>query len=278
MKTVPVILSLCVAFAALALLAPPVLGYPTYSEKQIPTYRSSPEVESIGNCVTCHGNFRATNEEDEDPWLRDEYFSPVDGLPWSEVYQEVEATEPEVEVGLHDVHRHIMLDKIGRSRCDVCHQDRDTVGRYPVKLNSSATDDLDPIACVGCHGRYEDSGHDSVSDGLGAGLRQHHTNSGVTVCKTCHEDADPDNYTPVGEDVLPPFYSEPNDVFVNKPTDPCNVHRDEDYAGGRSGLDNDGDGRYDKRDPDCRPIGRGRNHGRGWMWKKWFWKKVSRHF
>ncbi len=111
---------------------------------------------------------------------------------------------------------------------------------------------MEPISCGGCHGRNEDAGNDPISAGLGAGLRQHHTNAGVTECKTCHSDADPANYTPVGENVLPPNYFTPDPEFPNQPTDPCNRHGQEDYAGGRDGLDNDGDGRYDKRDRDCR--------------------------
>jgi hypothetical protein len=187
--------------------------------------------------------------------LRDEYISPTDGKRWREIFTSADpGSEPEDEIGLHDIHRHIMLDEDDGdvSGCDTCHQDRATVGRYPVFLNSSATTYFEPIGCMGCHGRNEDAGNDSISQGLGAGLRQHHTNAGVTECKTCHEDADPANYTPVGENVLPPFYFTPDDVFLNKPTTPCNQHRQEDYAGRRPGLDNDGDGRYDKRDRDCR--------------------------
>lgn len=222
-------------------------AYPTYSRSKVTN--PAGEEEAVGNCRTCHGHFRATDESNSRGYLRDEYVSPVDGKPWREVYQEVEAEEPALEVGLHDVHRHIMLDKIGRSRCNVCHGEE---GRYPVRTSVSAGGEgLDPISCVGCHGRAEDTGHDSVSAGLGAGLRQHHTNSGVTECKTCHADADPANYTPVGEHVLPPYYFSPDAVFVNKPTDPCNKQRAEDYAGKPKGLDNDGDGLYDKRDPDC---------------------------
>jgi hypothetical protein len=255
----------CLALAVVIVSTPPAEAYPTYSEGKVmhPPGSSRCRVtdeegceEAYGFCKTCHGHFRATDEDNSRPMLRDPYFSPVDGRPWSAVYTEVTETEPALEVGLHDIHRHVMLDKFGSSRCDVCHMES---GRYPVILDSSATDDLEPIGCVGCHGRREDEGVDS---GLGAGLRQHHTNAGVTECKTCHADADPANYTPVGEDVLPPNYFTPDPEFPNKPTDPCNAHGEEDYAGGPSGLDNDGDGSYDKSDPDCRPIGAHRNHGR----------------
>ncbi|HSS65587.1 MAG TPA: hypothetical protein VLS27_14240, partial [Gammaproteobacteria bacterium] len=203
----------------------------------------------------CHGHFRATNEDNDTPFLRDVYISPTDGQPWSEIYQEVTASEPEEEIGLHDIHRHIMLDKLSSSRCNVCHT-RPVPGFYPVSLNSSSTTDLEPISCVGCHGRYEDMGNDGISAGLGAGLRQHHTNAGITECKTCHEDADPANYTPVGENVPPPFYFTPDAEFPNKPTNACNSNGEEDYAGGWQGLDNDGDGIYDVFDPDCRPLAR----------------------
>jgi hypothetical protein len=234
----------------MTILAPPAEAYPTYSADKV--INPDGAEEAVGNCKTCHGHFRATDETNGTPFLQDEYISPADDKPWREMYQEVEADPPvpEEEVGLHDIHRHIMLDKIGRSRCSVCHT---RPPFYPVFLGSSTGGEgLEAISCGGCHGRNEDAGNDSISRGLGAGLRQHHTNAGVTECKTCHRDANPANYTPVGEDVSPSYYAAPNDVFVNKPTDPCNQRRDEDYAGGPKGLDNDGDGRYDMSDRDCK--------------------------
>jgi len=244
----------------LAIWVPESGAYPTYSEGEVTHPAGSPRCRSTdtagceepyGYCKSCHGHFRATNSDDSRPMLRDEYVSPTDGKTWSVTYQEVEALEPAEEIGLHDIHRHVMLDKFGSSRCDTCHV---SSGRYPVYISLSAGGGgvLEPISCLGCHGRSEDAGHDNASEGLGAGLRQHHTNAGVTECKTCHDDADPANYTPVGENVMPPYYFTPDDVFINKPTDPCNQHREEDYAGRREGLDNDGDGKYDMRDRDCR--------------------------
>ena len=253
-------LSCCVGLAGMIFPVPPAEAYSTYSEDEVAHPPGSPRCrdtdlegceEPVGNCQTCHGQFRATNAENSRPYLRDEYVSPADGRTWSVIYQEVEADEPEVEVGLHDIHRHVITDKIGRSRCNVCHI---AEGRYPVYLAVSVGGDgLEPISCLGCHGRPGEGG---------AGLRQHHTNAGTPVCKTCHEDADPANYTPVGEDVLPSYYAAPNDVFVNKPTDPCSQAGDENYAGGPKGLDNDGDGRYDKSDLDCQPTGPGNNNRR----------------
>lgn len=236
-----------IALVTLVAWAPMSQAYETYSADKVTNPAGAQE--PVGNCKTCHGHFRATNEENRTSYLRDEYISPTDGKAWSETYQEVTASEPEEEVGLHDVHRHIMLDKIGGSRCNVCHTR--PPGFYPVYLNSSTTTDLDPISCVGCHGRDEDAGNDNISGGLGAGLRQHHTDAGVPECKTCHADADPASYLPVGEDVPPPYYFTPDPVFPNKPTDPCSQNGEEDYAGGPKGLDNDGDGRYDMSDFDC---------------------------
>ena len=128
--------------------------------------------------------------------------------------------------------------------------------------SSTGSEPLPGLGCVGCHGRTEDAGHDTVSAGLGAGLRQHHTNAGISICAGCHTDADRKNYKPVGEDVFPPYYAAGGDVFVNLPADPCNRDGEEDYAGGPNGLDNDGDGKYDVRDSDCKAFGRHKKHKR----------------
>lgn len=118
------------------------------------------------------------------------------------------------------------------SNCNLCHN----AGDSPV-IGLDPTSDR---GCVGCHGREEDAGHDGPFAGLGAGLRQHHTNSGITGCTMCHTDADPANYTPVGEDVFPPFYGTVAGVV---PDDPAT-----------DGLDNDGDLLYDGDDPDNNPA------------------------
>jgi hypothetical protein len=261
MKTTLIVPSV-IALVTMVLWAPVSEAYPTYSDYKVQGARGVEE--AVGNCKTCHGHFRATNAEDEDPWLQDEYISPTDGKRWSEVYTSVEpGSEPEAEIGLHDIHRHIMVDEDnprgspGPSGCDVCHGD----DRYPVPLNASKTDWFGPnggIGCMGCHGRMQDANDVDVSQGLGAGLRQHHTNAGVTECKSCHADADPANFTPVGENVRPLFYRMPyypDDEFVNKPTNPCNWRGRENYAGGGRGLDNDGDGKYDQGDEDCKRLG-----------------------
>jgi len=176
-------------------------------------------------CGFCHGDFRSGP-----------YLSLSDGQSWGD--------------SLHDVHRNDMLD----GDCDACHG---SVSRFPVLLGSSAGGTgLDPISCSGCHGRAED-GTGSGSEGYGAGLRQHHWVNGVETCGdvNCHTDADPTAYTPIGEDILPPYFSDNNPDQPLVPSDPCNPTVDgfpEDYAATTLGLDNDGDDLYDEADTiDC---------------------------
>ena len=185
-------------------------------------YEAYSEGRTSGFCADCHGGFGASP-----------YSPPSGEADWTD--------------DLHDVHRNDMLD----GDCDTCHKG----SKFPVLINSSdGGDGLDPISCVGCHGRQADVGNDSESDGLGAGLRQHHTNAGVTDCADCHSDAVPGNYTPVGEDVFPNYYADPataEQPFI--PSDPCNANAEEGAFGGNLfiGLDNDGDGIYDTGDSDC---------------------------
>lgn len=268
-------LSCGVALAAMIALAPPAIAYGTYSNSNPgnpPTHAprthtiSSPRcqddtktcVESYGNCKTCHGNFRATDKDDDDPALKDPYKSPVDGKQWRVRYK------GEWVVGLHDIHVKVILHDAATPEtvCGVCHFGSldPTTGEpvSPVRTNVSngVPGSFEPIGCVGCHGRHEDQGTELVKTCTvsqqgecrslrGAGLRQHHVNAGVTECKTCHLDADPKLYTPKEENLPPPYYQ-------YLAMDPC---KGEDYAGGPTGLDNDGDGRYDWLDRDCRPVG-----------------------
>jgi len=226
------------AFTLLAIVtfASSPMAYPTFSQGKV--VNPDGVEESFGNCKTCHGNFPAGT-----------YVSLKDREVWKEVYTPVSGGEPEEFSGLHDIHRFIIVDKVGGSRCSVCHT---RPPFYPVLLRSSTgSTPLAPLGCAGCHGRAEDE--TSIS-GPGAGLRQHHTNAGVNECKTCHADADPARYTPVGEHVPPPYYFQPDAVFPNKPTNACNQAGEEDYAGSWKGLDNDGDGAYDIFDSDCAPL------------------------
>jgi len=168
-------------------------------------------------CVDCHGDFN------DSP-----YISLKDGVSW----------------GASLMERHIdILD----GDCDTCHTEP---SRSPVFLASSeGGEGLPPISCVGCHGRAQDVGNDDTSEGYGAGLRQHHYNAGVTECADCHIDADPSNYRPVKENVQPPYYFTPDSNHPDKPQDPCYT---ENFVGGPTGLDNDGDLAYDGFDEDCR--------------------------
>jgi len=206
-------LSVFILLCILSILLPTtVSAYNQYSQSKDAT-----------NCRACHGNFRSNN-----------YTSPVDGQNWG---------------NLHDLHRNTMLD----GDCDTCHQ---SGGRFPVSLNSSAGGSgLEAIGCTGCHGRTEDNSASNPdfgsSDGAGAGLRQHHYNAGVTVCTDCHQDANPGNYAPVGEEILPPYYANPGDGHPAIPTGSCNDDGSETFAGLAIGLDNDGDTLYDTDDPGC---------------------------
>jgi hypothetical protein len=169
-------------------------------------------------CRSCHGDFR------DSPYL-----SLSDGQTWGD--------------DLHDVHRGVMLD----GDCDTCH----STGKFPVSLGSSSGGTgLDAISCAGCHGRAED-GTGTGSVGYAAGLRQHHWAAEVTICIDCHIDSDPAEFTPVGEDILPPYYSDSDADHPLIPADPCNLAADgflEDYAATTLGLDNDGDDLYDEAD------------------------------
>jgi hypothetical protein len=114
---------------------------------------------------------------------------------------------------LHDKHQVDVLS--GGCNSNLCHGDS---GSKPVSLISGT-------GCAGCHGRSEDAGNDFGSDGLGAGLRQWHENEGKATCGGCHGDnVAGGSYTPVGEHVLPPFYTAEG-------LDPCDDN-----------LDNNGDG------------------------------------
>ncbi len=171
------------------------------------------------NCRACHGDFRSSP-----------YISPT-GQNWGD--------------DAHDVHRNGMLD----GDCDTCHS---AAALFPVSMSSSVGGlGFQAISCVGCHGREQDMGNDSVSLGRGAGLRQEHFNSGITECANCHTDSVPANYTPVGENVQPSYYFTPDANHPNKPTDACNPNGEENIAGSPEGVDNDGDLVYDVNDPDC---------------------------
>ena len=128
------------------------------------------------------------------------------------------------------------------SDCNVCHQ---SGPKSTVSMSASTgVSGVFTDSCLGCHGRDEGSGLD------GAGLRDQHRITGANTCaeSSCHFG---DTASPVGEDILPPYYD--LDLAVVTLTDPCNPGgAGEDFAGDSAGLDNDGDGLYDELDViDC---------------------------
>jgi len=183
------------------------------------------------NCAACHGDFRA------DPYnegiVRDPACPPTcdPNTAWPS--------------DLMTTHSDLMVS----GQCSACHS---SGGRFPVLTGSSqgVFGNLNR-SCAGCHGRAAD-GTGTGSQGFGAGLRQHHTRGGVPVCISCHADADPNGFTPVGEDVLPTNYATPGVAAGSVPDDPCNAGAvPEDKVGSLRGLDNDGDTFYDGADTDC---------------------------
>lgn len=152
-----------------------------------------------------------------------------------------------------DKHRMHRSSSYMNADCDLCHATGD--GNDPFIGSSDGTANNPGIGCSGCHGREEDMGNDNISNGRGAGLRQHHTNAGEMNCVGCHDDADPANYTPVGEDVLPTYYGTV-DTNVDAP---CNevamMNVNENWSDDMDfvGQDNDGNGDYDMADVVCVP-------------------------
>jgi hypothetical protein len=186
-------------------------------------YLTYSENRDATNCAACHGGFQAPN-----------YVSSHDGTLW----------------GTDLMSGHSSM--VGSGECVTCHQSLSVL--FPVSIGASAgAQGLSPTSCVGCHGRDQDAGHDGTFPGRGAGLRQHHFRAEVQICSTCHADADPASYTPVGESVPPANYFTPDAAHPNKPTDPCNANGSESKFG-PTGLDNDGNGIYDLADPACAPA------------------------
>lgn len=202
--------SFLIVFAAVMLWSLSAMGYATYSQNDDAT-----------NCRACHGDFRSDN-----------YISLTDGQNWG---------------NLHNMHRGDILN----FDCAVCHE---AGSDFPVFLDDSdgGAGGMESIGCMGCHGRAEDNVPENpeFNEGYGAGLRQHHTLAGVGICQNCHTDANPASYTPVGEDVLPPYYVNPG-TGHNIPNESCNSDGSENFRGAPEGLDNDGDNIYDTLDPDC---------------------------
>jgi len=154
---------------------------------------------------SCHGGFRSGT-----------YISNTlqDGVSWG--------------TNLHSAHQ-AMVNR----DCTACHP---ASGTNNPPIGGPSGDGFN--GCMGCHGRDEDANNMGSGPGRGAGLRQHHWALGIN-CSGCHGDANPANFTPVGEDV-------PGARNVAYGIDPCS-----DAVYGTYGSDNDGDNLYDGNDPDC---------------------------
>jgi len=184
--------------------------------------------KTSGYCADCHGGFRSKP-----------YTELGTGLVWSD--------------SLHNVHQDMVS-----SDCDVCHL---ASGKFPTRLGESAGGTLlDPVGCAGCHGRAED-GIGSGAVGWSAGQRQHHDRAGISSCVGCHADSDPTAFTPVGEDVRPPYYVDGGGsaAYPLLSQDPCSdpgnaLSPEEDFDGASRGLDNDGDLAFDMLDSDCAGV------------------------
>jgi len=178
---------------------------------------------SQNNCDQCHGDF-----------LDDPYVSLSDGQSW--------------EDSLHSVHQSMVSFD-----CATCHTGGRGGGNVLIRTSDGGTG-LDPIGCVGCHGRAEDDASSPSNGGYGAGLRQHHNVAGAATCGGCHSDNTPSD-DDVDESFLPPYYADlagSDSAHPNIPSDPCNPGGvGEDYAGSTLGLDNDGNGVYDDSDDAC---------------------------
>lgn len=176
---------------------------------------------TYSTCRPCHGEF------DDNP-----YVALTDGQIWP--------------MGLHDAHTNVMLS----GDCLTCHLSSAT---FPVFVDrSDGGIGLPPVSCMGCHGREQDKGHDSISPGRGAGLRQHHVGAGVAACGTCHSDGDAQVFAAVGENVPPPYYFAPDPAHPGKPANACSLT--ERIISTEFGLDNDGDQLYESPDPDCARV------------------------
>jgi hypothetical protein len=183
-----------------------------------------------GQCAQCHTGFRDNNN----------YSSSAEGVDWG--------------MSLHNAH--LGGTNISSTSCDTCHGGAGAPGRTTRLSSSGATPDgVNAVGCMGCHGRLEDANTvNQNGPGWGAGLRQQHNEAGISECVTCHLDADPANYTPVGEDTPPPWYGSVTHDATGLTMDPCNSVLTEVLAGVDVGLDNDGDGASDNADTDCSGV------------------------
>jgi hypothetical protein len=260
--------------------APPVEAFPTYTCDP-DVCNCSPAAASSGstdsNCAQCHTDFNQGT-----------YTSLADGQSYGndlmDLHKAILASDCDTCHGsgrnwpvlLNSSAGGIGFDPIA---CVGCHgrvEDRDPTG---CNDPANATGFCSVTKSTSCSTDPECPAGEScvLPCGDGAGLRQQHFNVNRTIstangpvstqiCVTCHSDSDPANFTPAGEDTLPPHYFTPDPNHPKKPTDPCNPSPDfvEKMRGGNppvplgslDGLNNDGDEDasgplYDQFDPDC---------------------------
>jgi len=127
----------------------------------------------------------------------------------------------------HEMHRDAA--SMGTA-CNLCHTGGSST-RTPVYIKSSNGTANNPgLGCVGCH--------------VGAGLRIHHLNNGVSECQDCH---DPE--TSVPENVKPPYYGTADTKVRNPANDVLLSNTNENWSvGDFLGIDNDGNNLYDLAD------------------------------
>ncbi len=181
---------MALALAAVLLLAPTAEAYETYGD------------EGVGNCGTCHGNFRTGTGD------------------------------------LHNLHIAGGSEQL-TGNCSLCHTGSGRNNPFIMWSDPNVTDqpELSGFGCVGCHGRdYGETIEADYGFGLtglpkmsGYGLRRHHQNNGVTECISCHGDMlpfpeGPDGTPYPGNITQPPYYAR-TDVRV---TGACNADGSED--------------------------------------------------
>ena len=130
----------------------------------------------------------------------------------------------------HEMHRASGSMATG---CNLCHSGSSRTPVYIWKSNGTTSTAGNGYGCSGCH--------------VGAGLRAHHVNNGVTVCLDCHPPETPDP-----ENVNPPYYSG-TWTTMTKVRNPGNTvkaaNTNENWSiGDFIGLDNDGNNLYDLAD------------------------------
>jgi hypothetical protein len=125
----------------------------------------------------------------------------------------------------HEMHR--ASGSMG-SACNLCHSGTSRTPVYTSKSNGTASNP--GLGCSGCH--------------VGAGLRAHHANNGITVCSECHLPE-----VPVAENVKPPYYGTSDTKVKNPGNTVLAANTNENWSvGDYLGLDNDGNNLYDLAD------------------------------